>query len=118
MVWRCRRQRVHRFYLRCYKKDFGEKWSHNRYRFKINLSCVRIQDRRHLQQRPRTSRKGMDEAGQNALKCSRAGDHVTALRDVLERLLHWLAPADLKSCDSAKRLPTRKLREGWRTQSS
>ena len=54
----------------------------------------------------------MDEAGQDALKCSRAGDHVTALRDVLERLLHWLLPADLKSCNSAKRLPTRKLREG------
>ena len=35
----------------------------------------------------------MDEAGRDALKCSRAGDHVTALRDVLERLLHWLLPA-------------------------
>ena len=33
MVWRCRRQRVHRFYLRCYKKGFGEKWSRTRYRF-------------------------------------------------------------------------------------
>ena len=65
-----------------------------------------------------TSQKGMGEAGQDALKCSRARDHVTALRNVLERLLHWLLPADLKSCDSAKRLPTRKLREGWRTQSS
>ena len=30
MKWRCRRQRVHRFYLRCYKKDFGEKWSRTR----------------------------------------------------------------------------------------
>ena len=87
MVWRCRRQRVHRFYLRCYKKDFGEKWSRTWYRFKKNLSrVVRIQDRRHLQQRPRTSRKGSDEAGRDALKYSRAGDHVTALRDVLERL--------------------------------
>ena len=81
-------------------------------------SELRPYSRRHLQQRPRTSRKGMGEAGRDALKCSRAGDHVTALRDVLERLLHWLLPADLKSCDSAKRLPTRKLREGWRTQSS
>ena len=34
MVWRCRRQPVHRFYLRCYKKDFGEKWSRTRYRFR------------------------------------------------------------------------------------
>ena len=34
MVWRCRRQRAHRFYLRCYKKDFGEKWSCTRYRFR------------------------------------------------------------------------------------
>ena len=33
MVWRCRRQRVQRFFLRCYKKDFGEKWSRTRYRF-------------------------------------------------------------------------------------
>ena len=42
MVWRCRRQRVQRFFLRCYKKDFGEKWSRTRYRFSTSLLKSRV----------------------------------------------------------------------------
>ena len=39
MVWRCRRQRVQKFFLRCYKKEFGEKWSRTRYR---SNTCIHV----------------------------------------------------------------------------
>ena len=62
MVWRCRRQRVQRFFLRCYKKDFGEKRSRTRYRFKRNLSCVRIQDAICNSDRERAERERTKQA--------------------------------------------------------